>query len=236
MVTAELTLADLLGGFVGLCLTLMIFSYLLGDNVLFRIAIHIFIGVAAGIAGVVAFYNVILPRLVLSLLGGSYTERLLLLIPLVLSVLLLAKALPRLARWGNVSMAYLVGVGAAVAIGGALMGTLFPQVGATINVFDLQFGQQSGSNILFQFLNGTIILIGVIATLAYFHFGIRPGSNRRSLRPTWMEWLARVGKVFIAIAFGVLFAGVYSAVLMALVERVFFIVEYVRLLLLPFTS
>jgi hypothetical protein len=46
MIAAELTLPDLLGGFVGLLLTLLVFSYLLGDNVLFRITIHIFIGVA----------------------------------------------------------------------------------------------------------------------------------------------------------------------------------------------
>jgi hypothetical protein len=48
--------------------------------------------------------------------------------------------------------------------------------------------------------------------------------------------MARVGKVFIAIAFGVLFAGVYSAALMALVERLYFIVDYLKTLLSPFIS
>jgi hypothetical protein len=157
MIAPDLTLADLLGGFVGLWLTLLVFSYLLGDNFLFRIAIHIFIGVAAGFSAVVAFYNVILPQLILPLLSGGQGERLLLLVPLILSILLLAKVSPRLSRWGNVSMAYLVGVGAAVAIGGALMGTLFPQVRATINLFDLQAAQEGGSNIFFQFVNGSII-------------------------------------------------------------------------------
>ena len=236
MTTPGVTLADLLGGFVGLWLTLLVFSYLLGDNVLFRVAIHIFIGVAAGFSAVVAFYNVILPQLILPLLGGSQGERLLLLVPLVLSILLLAKISPRMARWGNVSMAYLVGVGAAVAIGGALLGTLFPQVEATINLFDLQFGQESGSSIFFQFVNGSIVLVGALTTLAYFHFGISAKSNQPSQRPAWIEWLAQIGKVFIAIAFGVLFAGVYSAALMALIERLYFIVDFVRILLRPFVS
>ena len=236
MIAAELTLTDLFGGFIGLMLTLFVFSYLLGDNVVFRITIHIFIGVAAGFSAVMAFYNVILPRLILPLFSGSQGERLLLLVPLMLSILLLAKVSPRLARWGNVSMAYLVGVGAAVAIGGALMGTLFPQVGATINLFDLQFGQASGSSILFQFVNGSIILVGVLVTMAYFHFGISPGSDQPSQRPVWIEWMARIGKGFIAIAFGVLFAGVYSAALMALVERLYFIVEFLKTLLQPFIS
>lgn len=236
MIAAELTLVDLLGGFVGFLLTLLVFSYLLGDNILFRVAIHIFIGVAAGFAGVVAFYNVILPRLILLLLTGTPDERLLLLVPLGLSMLLLLKVSPRLARWGNVSMAYMVGVGAAVAIGGALMGTIFPQVGATINMFDLQFGQGSGSSILFRFMNGSIILVGALTTLAYFHFGIGRASDPLSQRPAWIEWLARIGKIFISIAFGVLFAGVYSAALMALVERLYFIVDFIKTLLLPFIS
>jgi hypothetical protein len=236
MIAAELTLADLLGGFIGLMLTLLVFSYLLSDNILFRVTIHIFIGVAAGFSAVVAYYNVIYPRLILPLLSGSQGERLVLLVPLVLSILLLAKVSPRLARWGNVSMAYLVGVGAAVAIGGALLGTLFPQVGATINQFDLRIGEGSGSSILFQFVNGSIILVGVLVTMAYFHFGIRAEPDQPSERPVWIEWMARVGKVFIAIAFGVLFAGVYSAALMALVERLYFLVDFIKTLVQPFVS
>ena len=39
---------SLIGGALGFLLTLCVFSYLLGDNALFRIAIHIFIGTAAG--------------------------------------------------------------------------------------------------------------------------------------------------------------------------------------------
>ena len=236
MIAAELTLADLLGGFVGLMLTLLVFSYLLGDNILFRVTIHIFIGVAAGFSAVVVFRNVIWPRLILPLLSGSQGERLLLLVPLGLSLLLLAKVSPRMARWGNISMAYLVGVGAAVAIGGALLGTIFPQVGATINLFDLQIGEESGSSILFQFVNGSIILVGVLVTMAYFHFGIRSGDDQPSERPVWVEWMARIGNVFIAIAFGVLFAGVYSAALMALVERLYFIVDFIKILTQPFLS
>jgi hypothetical protein len=141
-----------------------------------------------------------------------------------------------MARWGNVSMAYLVGVGAAVAIGGALLGTLFPQVEATINLFDLQIGQESGSSIIFQFVNGSIILVGALTTLAYFHFGISAGADQPSHRPPWIEWMAQAGKIFIAIAFGVLFAGVYSAALVALIERLYFIVDFVRTLLRPFVS
>ena len=50
---------DLIGAAVGLALTVMILSYVLGDNPLFRIAMYLFVGVAAGYAVVVAVQNVL---------------------------------------------------------------------------------------------------------------------------------------------------------------------------------
>ena len=46
-------------------------------------------------------------------------------------------------RFGNFAMAVLVGVGAAAAVGGALIGTLLPQAQAAMNAFDLS---SSGGN------------------------------------------------------------------------------------------
>jgi hypothetical protein len=44
---------EFISALIGLVLTLMIFSYLLGDNPLFRFAIYLFIGVASGYAAAV---------------------------------------------------------------------------------------------------------------------------------------------------------------------------------------
>ena len=52
-----LGLADVIGAFVGFVLTLLVFSYIFGDNVLFRIAMHIFIGVAAGYVVAISVYK-----------------------------------------------------------------------------------------------------------------------------------------------------------------------------------
>ena len=54
-------LAEPLGTIIAFALTLMVFSYIFGDNGLFRLATHIFIGVAAGYAAVVVIYNIIIP-------------------------------------------------------------------------------------------------------------------------------------------------------------------------------
>ena len=51
---------------------------------------------------------------------------------------MLMKVFPRLTGMGRIVMAFLVGVGAAVTIAGALIGTLIPQVMGTINAFDYE--------------------------------------------------------------------------------------------------
>lgn len=222
MSIAGLALPDVIGAVVGFILTLAVFTYVIGDNVLFRLSIHLFIGAAAGYAAVIAITSVIWPQLVLPLLTGTPTERLFALVPLVLSISLILKVAPSVARLGNPAMAYLVGVGVAAAIGGAVMGTIFPQVAASTNLFDLS-ALQEDSGWVWAVLKGSIVLVGTITTLVYFHYGARPKLNQTAQRPVWIEWLAWVGQIFIAITLGSIFAGVYSAALSALVERLHFI-------------
>ncbi len=233
---AELSMADLTGVILGFFLTLLVFSYIFGDNPLFRLTIHIFIGVAAGYAGMVVIYNVLLPRLVIPLFSEDRGELLLALVPLLLGLLLLTKLFPRLARVGNFPMAYLVGVGAAAAIGGSVLGTMFPQASASINLLDLGAARENGVNAGVQFINGGLILLGTLTTLAYFHFGTRSRPDQPAERQPWIEAVSKVGSYFIAVTFGVLFAGVYAAALAALVERLFFLWDFLRPFLIPFTS
>ena len=114
---------ELIFGAISFLLTLMVLSYLIGDNALFRFAIHIFVGVSAGYVASVALYQVIWPYLLIPLVSAPLAERGLLIIPLVLSALLLMKISPRLSWLGGPAVGYLVGAGAAVAIGGAALGT-----------------------------------------------------------------------------------------------------------------
>jgi hypothetical protein len=221
-----LPLPDLVGTLIGLVFTLFIFSYIFGDNFLFRLAIHIFIGVSAGFAAVVAVRNVILPQLVIPFLEGGSDQRILLIIPIFLSLLLLAKVFNRVAGWGTVVMAILVGIGAATAIGGAVIGTIFTQVEATTSGFSAQNLARPGVDFVLRFFESSLILVGTLSTLIFFHFGAYGKHNQPGQRPIYMEWIAQVGQVFIAITFGVLFAGVYSAALAALVERLTFITSF----------
>ena len=228
---------DLIGAFVAAALTLLVLLYAFGDNPLFRLAIHIFIGVSAGYAAGIAYQSVIKPQLVDQLLGMagfgaapsiSFLE---LLFRLLLIGLLLAKVSPRTAAVGNPVMALLVGIGAAAAIGGAIQGTILPFV-ASVNIFQSEAiraalstgGAASFGTVLeLVLVDGLIILIGTVSTLVYFHFGARSLPNQIPQRNRYIEWVAKIGQIFIAVTLGAVFAGVYLAALTALIDRLFFL-------------
>ena len=208
----------LIPAIISFLLTVMVLSYLFGDNPLFRFATHVFVGVSAGYVAVVAFYQVIWPHLVFPLWNASLIEKGLLLIPLILSALMLMKISPRLGWLGGPAVAYLVGVSAAVAIGGAVLGTIFPQTAAAIEPFDILDPTQV--NPVESLFNGLVMLVATIGTLAYFHFGARRQADGSTKRNGLIEVFAWVGRLFVALTFGVLFAGVYTAALTALIERI----------------
>jgi hypothetical protein len=215
---------EIISGAIGFLLTVMIFSYLIGDNALFRIAVYIFIGVSSGYAATVIVYYVLIPKFSL-LQTNDFSQLLLTIIPLLFGATLLAKFSPRISWIGNLAMALLVGVGAAAAIGGALLGTIIPQFQASIDMFD---GSSITASRLFE---GSVMLIGTVFTLASFHFSAGRAADGTPKRNSIIEGAAWVGRIFIAITFGVLFAGVYMASLTAMIERLSSIINFIRQLI-----
>ena len=209
--------AELISSLIAFMVTVMILSYLVGDNPAFRFAVHVLVGVAAGYVAVVAWWQVLLPDLILPLLTGTAATRALLAVPLLLSGMLLMKAWPPMSRLGAPAMGALVGIAAAVAIGGAVQGTLLPQVVATVEYMDSR-----NLDSLEGLANGLLVLVGVVTSLAYFHFSGRSRTDGSGRQPGLVEFMAGIGSVFLAITLGVLFAGVYSAALTALIERLHF--------------
>ncbi|MCC7117389.1 MAG: hypothetical protein IT310_02600 [Anaerolineales bacterium] len=205
---------DLFAGLASLIFTLMILSYVIGDNFLFKLALYIFTGASAGYIASVAWWQVLLPKLVLPLVSNPVQGLTLVFVPLIGILLIVMKLSPRLAGAGRLPMAFIVGAGAAVTIAGALSGTLFPQVMGTINAFDASRG------FLNVMINGVAVLLGTVLTLIYFHFGAyaKPDGSPRRLRV--IEWLAWLGRFFIGVTLGTIFAGVYSSALTALIERI----------------
>jgi hypothetical protein len=185
------------------------------------LAVFLFVGVSAGYAASVALWKVILPRMAYPLLYGGPLDRVFAAIALALGLLLLLKLWPRTARLGTLPLAFMTGVGAAVAIGGAVVGTMLPQTQAAIGAF----GYPAGASLPQGIFQAFVMLVGTTATLVYFHFGAKAsaGGPERSRVVHLVGW---VGQVFVAGTFGALFAGVFTAALTALIQRWSFILHF----------
>lgn len=216
--------SELIMTVVGFVLTLLVFSYLLGDNPFFRFVSALLVGVSLGYFTIIIVYQVILARLVAPIYQGN----LLTIVPAVLSGLLLLKLSPRLSPYANTSMALLVGVGAAVAVGGAVVGTLFGQVKAALSGFGPQM--VAGGPQWLLIAEASFFLLGTISSLAYFSFSAKKRANKEPRRPIIVSIFAGIGKLFVAITLGAVFAGVLTAAISALVERSSFLLNTLSLL------
>lgn len=205
--------ANLLTGFLSFIFTVGILSYLFGDNPLYRLVLHVFIGVSVGYGVLVIIYQVLQPRLIAPLLSTNISLIALTTIPLILFIFLAFKLSPRTAALGNISVAYLVGVGTAVAVGGAVTGTLVPQISGTwLSI--LPGGGRS-------FLNNLIIVVGTISTLLYFQFWLRGRTATGEIqRAAVLHWVSQVGQFFLVVTLGVIYGGMILSGLAIFGERI----------------
>lgn len=207
---------DIFAVWIAAILTLMVYSYLLADNPLYRLAEHLFVGSSLGYTAVIVFHNILRPRLFGPLqenAAGSWPY----LIPLLLGVLLLAKTRRSLAWLGNTSLGYLFGVGAALAIGGTLLGSFLPQIQASwLSLSPTTAGSLESA------LDNLCIAVGTIGTLTYFYFTMgtdkKPGSRL-------IRFSAVIGKWVMLITFGAIFGNRIMSYVSLLIERVHFLLS-----------
>ena len=198
----------------------MIFSYIFGDNPLFRIATYFFIGVSSAYVFVLIFYQVFLPKLILPLLTGDLNQKAIQLIPIILSSLLIFKLFNKTSSIGNTSLAFLVGSGAAIILTSAFSGTLLPMIDMITEPFSLN--SLNFSNLM----GGIILLIGAVSSLLYFQFSTIVDGEYQTILSKIMHTLKKIGTIFIGITLGSIFAGVIISSVLALIERVNFIITF----------
>jgi hypothetical protein len=221
-------LNDPIGVWIAAILTIMAFSYLLGDNPLYRVAEHLLVGSAIAYAVVISLHSVLIPRLFSRLSEGQW----LYLIPLVLGILLLAKVRPAWADFGNVPMGVMLGVGVALALGGALSGTIGPQVRATIASVNPADYPGTG---WFGVLDAIVIVVGTVGTLLYFHFSVRKSDRQKeNPRDGVVRIWAKIGRWTMMVAFGAIFATVTMSRVSLFVGRVQFLLgDWLHIITVP---
>jgi hypothetical protein len=213
---------ETIGPFIAAGLTLMVFSYIFGDNVLFKLASHIFVGVAVGYAILVVWHQVFYPALT----SGNLIS---VLPALVLCVLLIFKIRPTQGgvtnALGSLALAFVLGVGAALALGGALFGTLLPQTSAvaTISLNPSHYPDTENEVGLVIWLNNIIIVLGTIGTFFYFTFAVRSEGVLGGLRESFVRFWAGMGRLMLIFTLGALFANTFSSRVALLVSRLQFL-------------
>lgn len=196
------------GLWVAAFLTLAIFSYLYRDNVFYKLAESIIVGVSAGFYLVAAFWDSIVAQLLVELapqmtrawaLPGIASDKqpdLRFTVPLVLSVFLFFKFVPGLnwlARW---PLAFVVGTFAGLRLVLFLEADFVSQIRSTL--LPLVVFAADGSFLLWSSLRNLGIILSVLACLTYFFFSV----EHRGV----VGRVSRVGIWVLMITFGASFA------------------------------
>ncbi|HET9493535.1 MAG TPA: hypothetical protein VFR15_04840 [Chloroflexia bacterium] len=215
--------ANLIGGIVAGLLTLMVFSYLLGANPLWRIAQSLLVGVSVGYVSLVVLTQVIAPqvgRIIQPPAGQPEVDRWLAVVPVALGLLLLLRiAIP--GAWpASLGLNIVVVVGAALALGGALAGILVPQ---TLDTMRLLYVADDPASIA-ALVGNVVLVLGVICALVYFAFGARPNGER----PRVIREVSVVGRFFLVVAFGAILGSLATTFYSALIGQLVFLVGLVE--------
>ena len=208
--------ATFAGGIVAALLTLMVFSYLLGANPLWRVAQSLLVGVSVGYVTLVLLTQVVAPqvaRVVAPLPGTPENDRWLAAVPVALGLLLLLRIAYPGAWPASFGLNLVVVVGAALALGGALAGTILPQSLDTMRLLDFSDPYTLAGNV--------VLVLGVVSALTYFAFAAKPDGER----PMPLEAVSTAGRWVLVITFGALIGSLATTFYAALIERLEFLLR-----------
>lgn len=213
-----------IGAWVAALITCAVLSYAIAPNPVSRVMQFLLVGVAAGYATAQAWNLVLWPRL--RLLIQDPASHWLYGIYMVLGLLLLARGIKPLSAVANVPLGMLFGGGAALALGGALAGTLVPQLEASmVSLAPRDYG---GGVVGWAYaLDAALLLVGTIAALVAFQFTATGGGRLGRAWQGLVAGLGALGRAVIMIGFGVVYAGAMVTFFGLLASRLSFLAGFV---------
>jgi hypothetical protein len=186
--------------------TIAIFSFLWRDNPMYKVAEHVFVGVANGWAVTFYWHNVLMPTLFDPLFRQG---QLLFIVPFVIGMLYLTRFIPRVS-WLvripiGISMGYYVGA-SIPAVSQALI--IKQMQGTFLTPQNFQAWHAGNMGVVWSI----ILFVGVLCTLSYFYFS---KEHKGLLGAT-----SRIGIVFVMIGFGAAFGYTVMARISLLIGRI----------------
>lgn len=210
---------DVFGIWIGVGLTLVMYSFLYKDNPIFRFGEHLYLGVSVGYLLVIAVFQTLRQQVWGPLLlplayklkesGGvwglhrylnwatqDYTggtdPNYWLLIPLALGFLIYLRLSGKLAWVSRYTFALIVGVGSGTSLPRTISANLLKQLFGTVEPF-LKWGEMTA----WQRTSQIIVVVGVLCTVSYFLFSVE---HKGPLRVT-----SKIGIWFLMVSFGATF-------------------------------
>jgi hypothetical protein len=205
----------LIGTWIAAFLTLAILSFLYKDNPVYKAAEHLYIGISAGYWLIYIYFFDVQPMLIEKFKSETGIERWILLVPAVLGALMLSRLVPKYSYISRTPIAFTVGIGAGLGITAAFQGFILPQMRETI--LPLVVLDHSTEAWLGATANNIVMVVGVLATLIYFYFS-KPHTGL-------LGHAARLGIVYIMVAFGAAFGYTFMGRVSLLIGRVYFLIH-----------
>lgn len=209
----EHTTMEILGIWIGALLTLGILSFLYKDNILYKIAEAVFVGISAGYWFITYFWDNIYRKAFIGIFHeGNYW----LFVGVILGILMLLRLFNKIgwiARW---PIAFIVGATAGLKLMVYLVTDALAQVHATVNNL---VGIQGFGNIV----GAVIVAAGTFAALIYFFFS---KEHRGAFGAA-----AKLGTWILMITFGASFGYTVMSRMSLLIGRVdFLLTDWLRLI------
>lgn len=204
---------------VGALLTLMIYSFLYKDNPFYKFAEHLFVGVSAAFAMVLAFWNTLMPNAFAQVAPGLVGRVIpsaaqqavdpLRWVPIAFGLLLLMRLVPRLSYLSRWAMALVIGYAAGANLTRYLQSDFMGQVHSSMIPLLVRDG---GGGIDFGASFSNLVLVaGLLSALGYFFFSKE--------HTGWFGKTSRFGIWTLMVAFGAAFGYTVMARVSLLIGR-----------------
>ncbi len=190
-------------------LSLFILSFLYKENPFFRIAEHIFLGVANGYLVTFYWHRILMPILLRPLFQQG---ELLLIIPFTVGILYLTRFIPRISWLVRIPIAIYMGYWTGVYIPAVIQASIIKQIQGTIlTPANFQAWNAGPWGIVWS----VIIFIGVFCALSYFYFS---REHKGVIGVT-----SRIGIIFVMVGFGAAFGYTVMARVSLLIGKLQFL-------------
>jgi len=251
---AGMTSGEFIGIWIAAFLTLMMFSFIYKDNVLFKFGEHLYLGISVGYFINIQYWQVLVPDVYRALtIQHNYSV----LIPAILGIFILLRLIPSLGWLSRMSFALYIGGFAGLAVPNVIHSILLPQLRETLRPFDtgglevfaimLMMGlaaylmsRATGQGELLSGL-GVVVLAVIILVATHYGLGSSMVNNQLIIliavftvliffffsleHKGAVGGISRIGLFFIMISFGASFGYTVMARVSLLIGRFQFLID-----------